>query len=381
MSNLLTKPSTIVIAAGGTGGHFFPAEALADILYHRGHTLVLMTDIRTGIRKTGVFSSCKQYVLPGSGVVGRSPLRAASAGLTLLHSAWKARQIFTTLSPDIVIGFGGYSSVPPIIGARLLNRQRPILILHEGNAVLGRANALLSRFADVIATSFPTVARLPKDAQVMFTGMPIRPSIAALAHKPWIPLTNNSDRINLLVWGGSLGAHIFSYVVPQAIGQLPDFLRKRIHIFQQARQEDVESVRTAYSNLGVIAHIEPFFHHVTDLLKKAHLVIGRSGGSSVAEITAAGRPSILVPFPFAASDEQTANARVITQANAGWMIPQSDFTAVTLATQLENLFMNPEKITLAAQAAAKLARPHAAEHLANVLEEYLVFSSHRFTSL
>ena len=153
MSNLLTKPSTIVIAAGGTGGHFFPAEALADILYHRGHTLVLMTDIRTGIRKTGVFSSCKQYILPGSGVVGRSPLRATSAGLTLLHSAWKARQIFTTLSPDIVIGFGGYSSVPPIIGARLLNRQRPILILHEGNAVLGRANALLSRFADVIATS------------------------------------------------------------------------------------------------------------------------------------------------------------------------------------------------------------------------------------
>ncbi|MBO7351024.1 MAG: UDP-N-acetylglucosamine--N-acetylmuramyl-(pentapeptide) pyrophosphoryl-undecaprenol N-acetylglucosamine transferase, partial [Acetobacter sp.] len=125
----------------------------------------------------------------------------------------------------------------------------------------------------------------------------------------------------------------------------------------------------------------PFFHHVTDLLKKAHLVIGRSGGSSVAEITAAGRPSILVPLPFAASDEQTANARVITQANASWMIPQSDFTAVTLATQLKSLFMNPEKITLAAQAAAKLARPYAAEHLANVLEEYLVFSSHRFTSL
>ena len=380
MNNSPPKSSTIVIAAGGTGGHFFPAEALAEILYNRGHTLVLMTDSRTGMRKNGVFSTCQQYVLSGSGVVGRSPLRAAYACFTLLHSAWKTRHILSTLSPDAVVGFGSYCSVPPILGACLLGRQRPTLILHEGNAILGRANALLSRFADVIATSFPTVARLPKNAKTTLTGMPVRPAIRALAHKAWVPLTQDQDSpVNVLVWGGSLGARIFSHVVPEAIGQLPNFLRRRIHIFQQARKEDIESVRSTYATLGVVALVEPFFHHVADLLGNAHLVIGRAGGSSIAEITTAGRPSILIPFPSAASDEQTQNARTITQAHAGWMIREADFTAETLAAHLKNLFLGPEKLTCAAQAAAQLARPHAAQDLANTVEENLSLSlKHRF---
>lgn len=365
------KPSTIVIAAGGTGGHFFPAEALADALASRGHTLVLMTDARAGRRDTGVFSTGRQYVLAGAGVAGRGPLRAARAGLTLLRSAWEARRILSALQPDAVVGFGGYPSVPPLLGARLLGRKHPALIIHEGNAVLGKANAVLSRFADVIATSFPSVARLPIGSRTELTGMPVRPAIAALAGKPWVPPQN---RINLLVWGGSLGARVFSQVVPDALARLPDALRTQVHVTQQARKEDLETVRAAYASMGITARVEPFLNDVPDLLANAHLVIGRAGGSSIAEITTAGRPSILVPLPLAASDEQTENARAITQAGAGWMVRQPDFTPVALASRLTDLFTTPQDLAQAAMAAAALARPDAAQRLANTVEECLQLS-------
>ncbi|GAN68181.1 undecaprenyldiphospho-muramoylpentapeptide beta-N-acetylglucosaminyltransferase [Acetobacter orleanensis] len=362
---------TIVIAAGGTGGHFFPAEALADALAERGHRLVLMTDARAGARATGVFSRGPQYVLPGAGVAGRGPLRAFKSGLTLLSSAWKARSILRSIQPDAVVGFGGYPSVPPLLGARLLGRKHPALIIHEGNAVLGKANAVLSRFADVIATSFPSVAKLPIGARTAFTGMPVRPAIAALAGEGW---TMPDQTINLLVWGGSLGASVFAKVVPAALGKLPEALRARLHVTQQARQDDLEATRKAYADMGITARVEPFLHDVPALLQSAHLVIGRAGGSSVAEITTAGRPSILVPLPIAASDEQTENADAITTAGAGWMIRQPDFTAVALADRLNDLLTAPEELARAAAAAASLARPDAATRLADIVEECLHLS-------
>ncbi len=286
---------TIVIAAGGTGGHFFPAEALAEALVARGHHIVLMTDARAGKRANGVFAHNPQYVLRGAGVAGRGPIRALRAGITLLGSAWKARAILRTIQPDAVVGFGGYPSIPPLLGARLLGRKHPALIIHEGNAVLGKANAVLSRFADVIATSFPTVAKLPMGARTVLTGMPVRPAIAALAGEPW---SAPAQDISLLVWGGSLGARIFSQVVPAAIARLPAELRARINLTQQARADDVDAVRQAYADMGVKARVEPFLNDVPALLRAAHLVIGRAGGSSVAEITTAGRPCVLVPLPL-----------------------------------------------------------------------------------
>ncbi|MBS0965314.1 undecaprenyldiphospho-muramoylpentapeptide beta-N-acetylglucosaminyltransferase [Acetobacter okinawensis] len=362
---------TIVIAAGGTGGHFFPAEALAEALVARGHHIVLMTDARAGKRASGVFAHNPQYVLRGAGVAGRGPIRALRAGITLLGSAWKARAILRTIQPDAVVGFGGYPSIPPLLGARLLGRKHPALIIHEGNAVLGKANAVLSRFADVIATSFPTVAKLPMGARTVLTGMPVRPAIAALAGEPW---SAPAQDISLLVWGGSLGARIFSQVVPAAIARLPAELRARINLTQQARADDVDAVRQSYANMGVKARVEPFLNDVPALLRAAHLVIGRAGGSSVAEITTAGRPCVLVPLPIAASDEQTENARAVTDAGAGWMIRQPDFTAPALATRLQDLFTTPDDLARAATAATTLARPDAALRLADIVEECLQLS-------
>ncbi|MBS1003573.1 undecaprenyldiphospho-muramoylpentapeptide beta-N-acetylglucosaminyltransferase [Acetobacter thailandicus] len=362
----MSTSRTIVIAAGGTGGHFFPAQALADELSARGHTLVLMTDERTGTISEGVFSKGQQFTLPASGVVGRNPLRALKACLTLLKSAWKARSLLQTIRPDAVVGFGGYPSVAPLLGARLMGKTHPPLIIHEGNAILGQANAVLSRFADVIATSFPTVARLPVGTHTVLTGMPVRPAITALAGEPFTP---PGETISLLVWGGSLGATVFSEVLPAALARLSPELRKRLRVTQQARKADIEAVRKTYAELGLNARVESFLSDVPDLLRSAHLVIGRAGGSSIAELTVAGRPSILVPLPIAASDEQTENAKAITSAGAGWIMRQPDFTPVALASRLTDLLTSPDELERAAAAAARLARPDAARHLADSVEE------------
>ncbi|MBB2204996.1 undecaprenyldiphospho-muramoylpentapeptide beta-N-acetylglucosaminyltransferase [Gluconacetobacter takamatsuzukensis] len=358
----------IVIAAGGTGGHFIPAEALARALAERGHPIALMTDRRAGTRDHGIFAQGAQFVLPGAGIAGHGLARAARAALALARGTLQARAILRRLDAAAVVGFGGYPSVPPLLGARLLGRHRPPIVLHEGNAVLGQANAQLARFADGIATSFPVVARLPAGAATTLTGMPVRDTIAALHDQPYTP---PGDTIRLLVWGGSLGARVFSDVVPDAIGRLPAALRARLHITQQARAEDAERVRAAYTALGIPAEISPFFANVPELLGAAHLVIGRAGGSSVAELTDAGRPAILVPLPIAASDEQGANAASLVAAGAAWMIRQPDFTAPSLATRLESLLSDPTGLADAAAAARSLGRPDAARRLADLVEGLL----------
>ena len=359
----------IVIAAGGTGGHFFPAEALAAELAARGHRLVLMTDGRAGRRTTGVFAGGEQYVLSGAGIAGHGIRRQLGAAMALGRGTLEARRVLRQLAPAAVVGFGGYPSVPPLLGARLTpRRQRPVIVLHEGNAVLGQANAQLARFADAIATSFPQVSRLPLGANAVLTGMPVRAEIAAAAGSPYPPVDGT---FRLLVWGGSLGARVFSDIVPQTLAALPDTVRARLAVTQQARAEDVERVRAAYTAAGIAAEIAPFFDGVAQRLAGSHLVIGRAGGSSVAELAMVGRPSIMVPLPIAASDEQTANAASLVDAGGGWMLRQSEFTPAALGALLAELLSQPGRLALAALAASRLGRPNAAAALADLLEARL----------
>lgn len=374
MSDVMTKADgPVVIAAGGTGGHFFPAEALADALVARGYRVALMTDARAGRRTSGVFATADQFVLPGAGVAGRGPVRALKGGLALLRGARQARTIMAKIRPSAVVGFGGYPSVPPLLGARLLPASvRPAIVLHEGNAVLGKANAFLARFADGIGTSFATVAGLPAGARVRLTGMPVRPAIAAMAGEGYEPPGEPPDGlIRLLVWGGSLGARVFSDVVPEALSLLPLEIRERVTVTQQVRAEDLERVRTAYAAYGIASRLEPFFSDVASLMREAHLVIGRAGGSSVAELEVAGRPSVLVPLPVAASDEQTANARALEGVGAAWLMRQDTFTPDALSALLAMMLTDTGVLTAAADAAAELARPDAAERLADLVEANL----------
>ena len=372
----------IVIAAGGTGGHFFPAEALATELARRGHELVLMTDRRHGRRDQGVFADRPQYVLDGAGVAGGGLVRKLKGLAALARGTLEARRILATLDADAVVGFGGYPSIPPLLGARFLKGRRPKIIIHEGNAVLGQANALLARFADAVATSYPTVAKIPAGMRTALTGMPVRPAIAALLDAPYVPPSAippsaispagpppaDIGTFNLLVWGGSLGARIFSDVAPAALAGLPPALRDRLYVTQQVRAEDLERVRAAYDVAGIEARTAPFFDDVPELLSNAHIVIGRAGGSSVAELTLSGRPSILVPLPIAASDEQSANAASLVEAGAAWMFRQQDFTPEALRARLEDLLPHPDRLLAASRAARSLARPNSAILLADLVE-------------
>lgn len=358
----------IVIAAGGTGGHFFPAEALAAELLTRGHRIVLMTDARSGARTSPVFANHEQHVIKGAGIAGRGILRAAKALAALAAGIVQARAILANLQPALIVGFGGYPCVAPILAARLL-RRRPAIILHEQNAVLGRANRFLARGTTNLALTLGDTGRLPKCVPMTVTGNPVRPAVAALAATAYEPPTG---RIYLLILGGSLGARIFSDIVPAALAELPNALKSRLSVVQQCRTEDLDRVRTAYAQDGIAADLSPFFPEIAARLATAHLVIARAGASTVAEITVAGRPSILVPLPGAIDDHQTANATALASRHAAWIMPQPAFTQANLATSLTTLLSNPAQLTAAAAAARAQARPDAAARLADLVERRLL---------
>ena len=357
----------IVIAAGGTGGHFFPAEALAAELIARGHRVVLMTDGRSGALKSPVFGGREQYVIRGAGIAGRGAWRGLKAVGAMASGVLQARSILARLGAGCVVGFGGYPSVAPILAARTL-RHRPAVILQEQNAVLGRANRFLSRRADVLALGFENTQRVPTGTNTVVSGNPVRPAIGALAQTGYVAAT---DRIRLLVLGGSLGARVFSDVVPDALAALPEALRARISLVQQVRAEDMDRVRVSYSASGVAAELSPFFSDVADRLVAAHLVIARSGASTVAELAVAGRPAILVPLPGAIDDHQSANARALELAGGAWVMPQRAFTPAALAQRLNDLLDDPIGLTSAAVAARSQARPDAASRLADLVESQM----------
>ncbi len=354
----------IVIAAGGTGGHFFPAEALASVLVQRGHRVVLMTDARSGALNSPVFAGRECHVLQGAGIAGKGAKRAAMAVLSLAAGTLQARRILAGLDASVIVGFGGYPSVPPVLATRMM-RRRPRIVLHEQNAVLGRANRFLAPRADLLALGFAETARIPDNVAVTVTGNPVRPAIQALHAKPFVM---PGDRIELLVLGGSLGARVFSDVVPAAISSLAKELRARLHVVQQCRPEDLERVRAAYENAGTAAELAPFFGDVAERLRVAHLVLSRAGASTCAEIAVAGRAAILVPLPGAIDDHQAANAQSLTGAV---VISQADFTVERLADDLRTILHNPAKLAAAAELAARAAPAGAAGTLASVVERLM----------
>lgn len=362
---MTVSPRPILLAAGGTGGHMMPAHALAVELERRGHACLLATDARGG-EVPGIFSRMPRHVFDAGRMTG-GVLRKLVTTARLLGNVRRLRRLLREQRPAAVVGFGGYPALSAVLAARL---EHAPSILHEQNAVLGRSNRLLARWAARIAVSFERTRRLPRRAQarVVHTGNPVRTEIARLAGEPYPPL-DEEHMLRLLVLGGSLGARVLSEVVPDALSLLPPHLRKRLQVSQQCRAEDLERARQRYADAGIAADLAPFFEDVPERLHWAHLVIARAGASTIAELTCAGRPAILVPLPIATDDHQTANTTELTAVGGGWTIPQAEFTASTLAKRVQALARAPETLARAARASKSLGRPDAAIQLADLVEE------------
>ena len=355
----------IAIAAGGTGGHFFPAEALAAELKRRGHKVVLFTDGRSSGEKSEIFADCPRYVLQGAGIAGRGFVKATRAAFALARGTLKARSILRKIRPAAVVAFGGYPSVPPVLASRLIS-PRPKVILHEQNAVLGRANRQLSRFASALALSFAKTSGIPSGVKAELTGNPVRPAIAALAGRGY-PVAG--ERFRLLVLGGSQGARVFSTLIPEMVSLLPETLSAKLDIAQQCRAEDLAQAERRYAEFGLKAELSPFFADIAERLEAAHLVIARAGASTVAELAAIGRPSILIPLPGAIDDHQRENAIALAEAGGGWMMHQSTLFPGDLAEFLTPLLGRPQELAAIAAAAAGFGRIDAAERLADLVEQ------------
>ena len=318
----------VLVAAGGTGGHLFPAEALAAALAKRGVPVQLVTDVRAK-QYSGHFAATDIHVIPSATFRGRDPVSVAKTVAVLGLGVTRAWFKLGELKPAIVVGFGGYPTIPPLMAATL--RGIPT-VLHEQNGVMGRANRLLAPRVTAIATSFPGV--LDKQpalaAKATRTGNPIRPNVVTAAATPY-PTLDAAGPLNLLVFGGSQGAKVMSDIVPYAIEKLDPRLQMRLKIVQQAREEDLARVREAYTKMQVSAEVAPFFSDLPAKMAASHLIVSRSGASTVAELAAIGRPSILVPLPHALDQDQAANAESLNVIGAAKVIAQRDFRAETLA--------------------------------------------------
>jgi UDP-N-acetylglucosamine--N-acetylmuramyl-(pentapeptide) pyrophosphoryl-undecaprenol N-acetylglucosamine transferase len=354
----------ILLAAGGTGGHLFPAEALGVELIKRGLRVRLVTDDRA-LRYSGLFSKDMIDVVASETARGRNPLQLAHAGLTLAAGTLSAFGLMRRLKPAAVVGFGGYPTLPPLIAARLAGIPR---IIHDANAVLGRANRFLSRHVSAIATSLPGVLdRDPALASKTTTvGTPMRPAILTAAATGYVaPEVNGQFRV--LVVGGSQGARIMSDIVPGAIERLEPALWSRLVLTQQVREEDMTRVSAVYDRLKIKCELAPFFTDLPARLAANHLIVSRSGAGTVAELAAIGRPSILVPLPGAIDQDQMANAGVLSQVNGALRIPQTEFTSDRLASDISALAAEPQRLAAMAKAARSVGRLDAAERLADLV--------------
>ncbi len=346
----------IVLTTGGTGGHIFPAEALAGVLLKRGYRVAFITDSR-GKNVKSSFTDI--YTVSAGGIAGRSVFRLICNLIKLGFGAFQAWWLLRKLKPALVIGFGGYASVPTMMAA---TSSKILTAVHEQNAVLGRANRLFAYHAKLIFTSFNKVKFIPPNCKAIYTGMPVRTAIADLSTLPYPSFDNKT---NILVLGGSQGARIFSEVIPKAMSLLDEDLQKRISISQQCRLEDINKVENLYIDTYIKTDLSSFFSDIPDRLKNAHLVISRSGASSVAEISTSGRPAILVPLPSSVDDHQKANAVSLDEAGGGWLIEQKDFTPENLSKKLTELLTSPDELSKAADYSLNSGEPHAAERLAD----------------
>lgn len=356
------KGGLILLCAGGTGGHLFPAEALAHALEERGVVVDLATDVRAAHFK---FPARDVHLIPSATVRGRDPLSLLRTALKLAQGTWAARSLIGRIKPAAVVGFGGYPTVPPLLAATM--RGVPT-VLHEQNSVMGRANRLLASRVTTIATGFRTLKNLAPDLQgkVTFTGNPVRPQVVAAAALPY-PALDLAGTLHLLVFGGSQGAHVMAEIVPQAVARMSADVRARLRVTQQARAEDIDAVRAAYAKLGVAAECAPFFADLPARMAAAHLIVSRSGASTVAELAAIGRPGILVPLPHALDQDQFHNAGALEAAGGAIRLEQKDFTPERLCSEIVALDGEPEQLARMAAAAKAFGTLGAAEQLADVV--------------
>ncbi|HUG45098.1 MAG TPA: undecaprenyldiphospho-muramoylpentapeptide beta-N-acetylglucosaminyltransferase [Sphingomicrobium sp.] len=353
-----------VLAAGGTGGHMVPAHALSVELVQRGHGVLVITDAR-GARIPGLFDKIPVHVLP-AGRLGRSPMALARAALSVARGRAEAKQIYRDHPPQAVIGFGGYPALPALLAARA---RRIPTVLHEQNAVLGRVNRLLAGRASAIATAYSQIDRLKPQYRdrIVVVGNPVRDAVVKVGEMPF-PSFDETAPLKILVTGGSQGARILGQVVPAGLGLLEPPLRRRLRVVQQCRPDDIEEIRARYADLDIPAELSTYILDMPDKLAEAHLVIARAGASTIAELTAAGRPAILVPFAAATDDHQAANAREMTSAGGARPIPEKEFTPEALAHQVEAIALDPEALADAAARSLSVGRPHAARDLADLVE-------------
>jgi UDP-N-acetylglucosamine--N-acetylmuramyl-(pentapeptide) pyrophosphoryl-undecaprenol N-acetylglucosamine transferase len=353
----------VLLAAGGTGGHLFPAEALADALKRRGVEVDLATDERA-TRYGHDFPARETHVIPSATIRGRDPVSMAKTLGALGVGAMKALLLLRRIRPAAVVGFGGYPTLPPLLAATL---RRIPTVIHDANAVMGRANRTLSSRVTAIATSFPGMTLdAPLAAKATLTGNPVRPMVIAAAARPYVAPSAGGP-LNLLVTGGSQGARVMADVVPPAIERMTADLRARLSIVQQARGEDEQRVKDAYARLGVKAEVAPFFADLPARIAASHLIVSRSGASTVAELAAIGRPSILVPLPGALDQDQLANANVLAKAGGAIVLKQDDFTPERLANEIACLAADPGKLPAMAAGAKSTGVLDAAERLADLV--------------
>lgn len=353
-----------VLAAGGTGGHMIPAHALAEELLRRGHRVALITDAR-GAKIPGLFDGVAVHTLP-AGRLTKSPMSWLPAAKGIYEGRAMAKALYSDFAPSAVVGFGGYPAFPALLGA--FSAGVPTAV-HEQNAVLGRVNRLVARWVDAIATSYPDVQRL-KPAWRGYTrlvGNPVRDEVLKLRREEFPPLDENGI-FRVLVTGGSQGASVLSRVVPDGLSMLPEHFRRRLQVTQQCRAEDLEMVRARYETLGIPADLATYLPDLPERLGWSHLVIARAGASTIAELTAAGRPAILIPLPSATDDHQSFNVAEMVEAGGARAIAERDFTAVELAKQMQKLGLDPEALANAAKRAWNCGRPNATRDLADLVE-------------
>ena len=358
----------ILLAAGGTGGHMFPAEALARALLARGLAVDLATDERGGGFGDRL-PEVKVHRIASGGVAGKGTLVRLRNFVRLGLGFMQSRSLLRRLRPAVVVGFGGYPSIPPLAAAQ---RAGIPTLLHEQNAVMGRANRFLAKRAARLALSFEQVQfadAVPAKRRTV-TGNPVRPEISAIADASYIA-PRAGEKVRLFVMGGSLGARVFGRAVPEAVALLRPDLRDRLSITQQARAEDLAQAQEDYRALGLTVELKPFFDDVPERLRQAHLLITRAGASTLAELTAAGRPAILVPLPNSIDDHQKANAGALDSIGGGWLLPENSLSPAALAKILEDVLADPARLEKAAAAARTLGRRDAADRLAELVIDLL----------
>ncbi|MDO9414563.1 undecaprenyldiphospho-muramoylpentapeptide beta-N-acetylglucosaminyltransferase [Pararhizobium sp.] len=359
----MSDKGIVLLAAGGTGGHLFPAEALAHELKAMGYSVHLVTDSRAE-RFAGKFPADEVHVVPSATIGSKNPIKLASSLWTLWSGMRAARRLIARIRPKVVVGFGGYPTIPPLLAATGMGVPS---MIHEQNAVMGRANKALAGRVKAIAGGFLPETGGQYAAKTVTTGNPVRPAVLEAATIAYEPSAEDGE-FRLVVFGGSQGAQYFSKAVPQAICRLGEAQQRRLNVTQQARPEDRESVDTLYEKLGMKAVVSPFFTDMAARIAKAHLVICRSGASTVSELSVIGRPAVLVPYPYALDHDQAANAAALAATGGAKVIAQGELDAERLSGLLSNAMNHPEKLATMAENARKAGKPDSARLLAAMVE-------------